>query len=138
MRQPIKLIVKKGPLRENGTRLISVQYCHNQFRRVIVGTGVAIPPKYWNKKTGRISNDLPSEFGNVENLENLLTAKLRKAEDMVRTAKKKNTCPIQFLKLNFPLANQWQIEHMKEKKADLDVYHNIDLYIQERESEVKQ
>jgi integrase len=137
MRQPIKLIVKKGKLRSDGTRLISVQYCHNQYRRAVVGTGIAIPPKYWNKKTGRISTDLPAEFGNVEELETVLTAKLRKAEDMVNTAKKKQVCPINFLKVNFPLDSQWKLEHMKENKSDLDVYHNIDLYIDERRSEVK-
>jgi site-specific recombinase XerD len=138
MRQPIKLIVKKGKLRSDGTRLISVQYCHTQYRRATIGTGITIPPNYWNKKTGRISKDLPSEFGNLEELEDILTSKLRKAEDMVNTAKKRQICPMNFLKVNFPLADQWKIEHMKENKNDLDVYRNIDLYIEERRSEVKE
>jgi hypothetical protein len=55
MREPIKLIVKKGKLRSNGTRFISVQYCHNQYKRAVISNGISIPPKYWNKKTGRIS-----------------------------------------------------------------------------------
>jgi integrase len=138
MGHPIKLIVKKGKLRSDGTRLVSVQYCHSIKRRVVLGTGIAIPPKYWNKKSSRISKDLPAVYGNVEKLESTLTEKLRKAEDMVREAQKRKICPLNFLKLNFPLAHQWKIEQLKENKNDLDVFHNIDLYIEERRSEVKQ
>ncbi|GGH66712.1 hypothetical protein HNQ91_001813 [Filimonas zeae] len=137
MRQPIKLIVKKGKLRDDGTRLISIQYCHTATKRVVIGTGYSIPPAYWNKKTGRISPNLPPEFGQVEVLEEQLTIKLRKAEDMVKVAKKKQTCPINFLKINFPLSDKWEIQLMKEKKQNLDVYHNIDDYIEEKRSEVK-
>ncbi len=36
MRQPIKLICKKGKLREDGTRLISIQYCHSATKRVVM------------------------------------------------------------------------------------------------------
>jgi integrase len=138
MRQPIKLLIKKGKLRADGTRLISIQYCHSQNRRAVMGTGIAIPPKYWNKKSRCISKDLPEQYGKVAELENLLTEKLRKAEDMVCHAKRKKTCPLDFLKTNFPLVDKWKIDYMKENKNDLDVYYNIDLYIEERRSEVKQ
>ena len=50
--------------------------------------------------------------------------KQRKAEDMVTHAKKNHICPLQFLKINFPLADKWKIEHMKENKGDLNVYND--------------
>lgn len=138
MGQPIKLIQKKGKLRLDGTRLISVQYCLSKNRRVVLSTGIAVPPKFWNKKSRRISPDLPTEFGNVEELEKILTDKVRKAEDMVVHAKKINACPLDFLKTNFPLADSWEIKQMKEDKNELNVYYQIDLYAEERKPEVKQ
>ena len=138
MRHPIKLIVKKGKLRGDGTRLISIQYCQSASRRVVCGTGLAVPPQFWNKKTRRISSNLPTEFGNVVEMEAELSDKLRKAEDMVNAAKKKGVDPLNFLKVNFRLADNWKIEHMKEKKQDLDVYSNIDKFLEEKKTEVAQ
>jgi len=116
-----------------------VQYCHNSQRRALVGTDIAIPPIYWNRRTGRISENLPSQYGVVEELETKLSEKLRKAEDMVDHAiKKKKGCPMRFLKINFPLSDQWKVEQMVTKKQDLDVFNNIDAYIEERKTEVKQ
>ena len=85
----IKLIIKKGSLRKDGTCIVFIQYCRTSEDRVLVDTGVAIPPKYWNRKTGRISEDLPIQFGKPALLQQLLTKQLRKAEDMVEYALKK-------------------------------------------------
>jgi integrase len=138
MRQPIKLIVKKGRLRADGTRLISLQYCHSATKRAIIGTGVAIPPQYWNKKTGRLSPDLPVQYGQVSKIEDSLTEMVRKAEDMITFAKRSGvSCPITFLKTNFPLHRNWKIAQMKEDINELDVYFNIERYIDERKDEVK-
>jgi hypothetical protein len=139
MRQPIKLVIKKSKIRQDGMCLIYVQYCHNSKRRALVGTDIAIPPNYWNRRTGRISENLPSHHGIVEELETRLSEKLRKAEDMVSHAiKNKKGCPMRFLKINFPLSDQWKIEQMVTKKQDLDVFNNIDAYMEERKTEVKQ
>ena len=83
MRQPIKLIVRKGKVRTDGTALISLQYCYSAEQRVVLSTGIGIPLQFWNRKTGRISKDLPVAYGNVQQLETGITEKLRKAEDMV-------------------------------------------------------
>ncbi|HVU59088.1 MAG TPA: phage integrase SAM-like domain-containing protein [Puia sp.] len=136
MANGIKLIVKKGRLREDGKRLISVQYCHSDTRRVVKSTGLAIPPQYWDRRSCTISKDMPPEYGDVKEMEECLTIKLRKAEDMVKYAKKMGLDPMNFLSVNFRLADDWKIEHMKERKADLDVYNNIDAYIEEKRSEV--
>lgn len=139
MRQPIKLVIKKSRIRQDGLCLIYLQYCHNSKRRALVGTDIAIPPAYWNRRTGRISENLPSQYGAVEELELRLCEKLRKAEDMINHAvRNRKGCPMRFLKINFPLSDQWKVEQMVTRKQDLDVFNNIDAYIDERKSEVKQ
>jgi hypothetical protein len=59
MRQPIKLIMKKGKLQRDGTCPIFIQYCYSSTRRVLVSTSVVIPPDFWNKKTGTVLPGLP-------------------------------------------------------------------------------
>jgi len=82
MRQPIKLIVRKAKVRKDGTNPICIQYCYSADQRVVLNTGIAVPTQYWNRKTGRISKDLPSTYGNAEEMEKNLTEKLRNAERM--------------------------------------------------------
>jgi len=60
---PIKPICKKEWVRRDGTSVIFLQYCRNSEERVLVDTGLAIPPKYWNRKNKRISLSLPENFG---------------------------------------------------------------------------
>lgn len=91
MGQPIKLILKKGAVRKDGTSLIFLQYCHSAEQRILLSTDIPIPQNYWNKKTGRIAENLPSPYGNVSELQESLTDKLRKAEDMVEHAVKKRS-----------------------------------------------
>jgi len=138
MRQPIKLIVRKGKVRNDGTALISLQYCYSAEQRVVLSTGVGIPVQFWNRKTGRISKDLPSTYGDVEQLEAAITEKLRKAEDMVTYAlTQRGTCPMKFLKENFYLQDNWKLEQMSDAKKNLDIYSNIDDYVKSKQSTVK-
>ena len=138
MRQPIKLIVRKGKLRNDGTSLISLQYCYSAQQRDELSTGVGIPVQFWNRKTGRISKDLPSTYGDVEQLEAGITEKLRKAEDMVTYAlTQRGTCPMKFLKENFYLQENWKLEQMSDAKKNLDIYSNIDDYVKSKQSTVK-
>lgn len=138
MGQPIKLIIKKGAVRKDGTSLIFLQYCHSAEQRILLSTDVPIPQNYWNKKTGRIAENLPPKYGNANELQVDLTAKLRKAEDMVAYAvKKRNTCPMQFLKENFLLKTNWKLEQMSDAEKNLDVYSNIEDYIKSKQTTVK-
>ena len=138
MGQPIKLIVKKGAVRKDGTSLIFLQYCHTAEQRILLSTDVPIPPNFWNKKNERIAENLPSKYGNANELQLGITAKLRKAEDMVEYAiKKRNTCPMQFLKDNFFLQTNWKLEQMSDAKKNLDIYFNIDDYVKSKQSAVK-
>jgi Phage integrase SAM-like domain/Arm DNA-binding domain len=139
MGQPIKLITKKGAVRKDGTTLIFLQYCHNAEQRVLLSTDIAIPPQFWSKKTTRILETLPSQYGKVVELQTELTTKLRKAEDMVTHAlKQRNTCPMKFLKDNFHLQENWKLEQMSDPEKSLDVYWNIDDYVNSKRSTVKQ
>ncbi len=138
MRYPIKLIARKAKVNKNGVTPISLQYCHSADQRVVLSTGISIPFQYWNKKTGRISKDLPTEYGDVQILETSLTQKLRKAEDMVSYAlKRRNTCPMKFLKENFNRNDKWDFEQMSDEKKSLDVFCNIDDYSKSKEGSVK-
>jgi hypothetical protein len=139
MRHPIKLIVRSAKVGKNGSTPICLQYCFSAEKRVVLSTGISIPIQYWNKKTGRLSKDLPTGFGNVPELENNLTEKLRKAEDMITYAlKQKDTCPMKFLKDNFNLQENWKLEQMSDAEKNLDVYWNIDDYVNSKRSTVKQ
>jgi hypothetical protein len=138
MRYPIKLIARKAKINKNGVTPVSLQYCHSADKRVVLNTGISIPYQHWNKKTGRISKDLPPEFGDVQILETSLTQKLRKAEDMVSYAlKRRNTCPMKFLKENFSRNDKWGLEQMSDEKKSLDVFCNIDDYSKSKEGSVK-
>jgi len=138
MRQPIKLIVRKGKVRNDGTVLISLQYCYSAEQRVVLSTGIGIPLQLWNRKTGRISKDLPDYYGNVQQLETGITEKLRKAEDMITYAiKQRDICPMKFLKENFHLQENWKLEQMSDDEKNLDIYLNIDDYIKSKQSTVK-
>jgi len=138
MRQPIKLIVRKGKVRSDGTSLISLQYCYSAEQRVVLSTGVGIPLQFWNRKTGRISKDLPSTYGDVQQLEAGITEKLRKDEDMVTYAlTQRGTCPMKFLKENFYLQDNCKLEQMSDAKKNLDIYSNIDDYVKSKQSTVK-
>ena len=138
MGQPVKLIMKKGAIRKDGTSLIFLQYCHSAEKRVLLNTKVAIPTQYWNKKTSRISENLPDKYGNSNKLQSSLINKLRKAEDMVEHAiKKRDVCPMQFLKENFLLHPNWELTQMADNGRSLNVYENIDDYIKSKETVVK-
>ncbi len=139
MGQPIKLITKKGAVRKDGTALIFLQYCHNAEQRVLLSTDIAIPPQFWSRKTNRIVDALPTQYGKVVELQTELTTKFRKAEDMVTYAlNQRNTCPMKFLKDNFQLQENWKLEQMFDAEKNLNVYWNIDDYVNSKRSAVKQ
>jgi hypothetical protein len=138
MGRPIKLIQKKGAVRKDGTSKIFVQYCYSADERTLLDTGVAIPPGFWNKKTTRISDTLPNSYGDVQTLQRTLTQQKRKAEDMVEYAvRKRNVCPLKFLKENFQLSSRWKPEQIAHAQTNLCIYHQIDEYIKDKESSVK-
>ena len=51
--------------------LISLQYCYSAEKRIVLSTGISILLNS-GIKTGRISNDLPVIYGNVQQIERVL------------------------------------------------------------------
>lgn len=137
MSQPVKLIVKKGAVRKDGTSIVFIQYCHSAEKRILLDTNVAIPPAYWNRKTKKISESLPHCYGKYTELQKDLLAKLRKAEDMVSYAIQKSVCPMKFLKENFTSQANWHLSQAKDGQKALDVFEHIDDYIQSKQGSVK-
>ncbi|MBN8718494.1 MAG: site-specific integrase [Sediminibacterium magnilacihabitans] len=139
MRHPIKLISRGTKVGKNGLAPISLQYCFSSEKRVVLSTGISIPPQYWNRKTNRISKDIPVEYGNLHELETVLTQKLRKAEDMISYAlTDKKVCPVKFLKENFHRDNsKWAFRQMGDEKDSLNVFKHIDDYAISKKSSVK-
>ena len=83
---PIKPICKKEWVRRDGTSIIFLQYCRSSDERVLVDTGLAIPPEYWNRKYNRISSGIPNVYGETKFLEERLSQKMRRAEDLIKYA----------------------------------------------------
>ena len=99
---PLSLICKKTKVRKDGTSLIKIQYCYSSDKRTELDTQISIPPKYWNRKSHRIADDLPVTYGNPSELNGNLQTMFRIAEDIVGFALKKQlTDPLTFLKRTF-------------------------------------
>ena len=86
---PIKPVCRKADMRKDGTSIIFIQYCFTAEKRTLLDTGIAIPPVFWSKKKTRISDDLPSVFGDADLLNEQLQKSIRIAEDIVTYAIKK-------------------------------------------------
>jgi len=86
MTLPIKPICKKEWVRRDGTCIIFLQFCRNSEERVLVDTGIAIPPEYWNRKYNRISSAIHNVYGDTQFLEDQLSKKMRRAEDLIKPA----------------------------------------------------
>jgi hypothetical protein len=139
MRQPIKLIIKKGKVRKDGTSLIFLQYCYSQSKRILIGTDIAIPESHWNKKSCTILPTLPAECGNHEILKAELRERLRRAEMLVDYAlKNANTCPVRFLKRNFKQAGNQYLRQVGYDFQKLDVFYQIDKYIRDKRDLVQE
>ncbi len=137
---PIKPICKKEWVRRDGTSAIFLQYCLTSDERVLVDTGLSIPPEYWNRKNNRISPGLPERFGEVKDIENHLSQKLRRAEDLVKYAiTQSNIPPIKFLKEKFSTGfDPVKSTAVLKKQDSMNVFIHIDEYLKLKEGKVKQ
>jgi integrase len=132
MRLPIKLIIRKGKVRKDGTSLIYVQYCYSTNRRILIGTSVSIPEIYWNKKNCTISPLLPPQYGTADKLVAELREKIRNAEQLIDYALQSAICPISFLKNNFEFKDFTYLEKVGYDYSKLDVFYQIDRYINDK------
>jgi Site-specific recombinase XerD len=141
MSLPIKLVCKKSKTRKDGTSVVFIQYCQSSDKRILLNTGVAIPPNYWNRKSNSVSNDLPVQYGRPEDLQHVLIEKLRKIEDIIMQSRKENiVCSIDYIKRIFYTSGNTSsnIETVtQEKGTDNDLYKQIDLFIDSKKMMVK-
>ncbi|MEP7371750.1 MAG: site-specific integrase [Chitinophagaceae bacterium] len=139
---PIKPVCKKALMRQDGTSIIFIQYCHSQEKRTLLNSGIAIPPTYWNQKRLRINADLPTSYGKADILNEQLQESIRLAQDIVSYAlKKKIADPLDFLKSTFhPGFDLSKLEEkakeVEKPKINLDLYYQIDDYIESKRKQV--
>ena len=131
---PIKLIVDRRP-RKDGTAIISIQYCFSSDKRTLLFTGLAVPPRHWNKRLLRISPDLPPEYGQAEQMNSQLQKMVRKAEDIVSFAlEQKMEDPADFLKKlwhpDFETATLSERAKQLAKPAVEEQVTNLDFFVQ--------
>lgn len=140
MRQPVTIIQKKRKKTgENGTLPLAIQYVHSASERFHRSIGIHIPPRFWKKtrKKQEIHPTLPSEYGDVHQLNKLLENKLIKVKDMVEHAKRKKIHPIHFLEINFHLIDKWEVSQMVDERNKLDVFRQLDEYIEKKTEVLK-
>lgn len=132
---PLTLICKKAKVRRDGTSVIKIQYCYTSDKRTELDTEIPIPPKYWNRKSGKVADNLPSRYGNVETLNNRLQIMFRIAEDIIGFAIKKGVNPLEFVKStfqpDFDTNKLYQLEAvivMKQAAIQQEVYYQFDQY----------
>lgn len=135
MNLPIKPVCKTGKIRKDGTASIGIQYCFTSEKRALLDSGLAIPPKYWNRKRKCISDNLPEIYSTSFELNEKLNHELRKAEDIISLAFKRHENPLEFFKLYYKpdqpfesVVNELQ-KRDKENVQD-DIYLNKDIYFQ--------
>jgi len=143
---PIKVILDRRP-RKDGTAVISIQYCFSSDKRTLLFTGLAVPPRYWNKRLLRISPDLPAEHGQAEVLNGRLQKMIRVAEDIVTYAlDQKIEDPVKFLKKKWSpeLETIAAVEREKllaqseaeESVTNLDFFYQLDDYMKAKSRKV--
>ena len=134
---PLRLICPLSKVRRDGTGLIFIQYCQNSENKTLLNTKIAIPPKCWNKKLRRISDDLPAKYGKVKELNKDLQRQFRLAEDIISFGLDKHVKnPVEFaskvFKPDYDIAelDKIQLETCeKVQKINLDIYFQLDDYI---------
>ena len=91
MHLPIKLVCRTGNVLVDGTCAVYVQYCCDARNKPLYGTGVKVPPVYWNKKQQCVSAQLPPGYGNYNELNESLLRLKQDVADLVTYATLKKT-----------------------------------------------
>lgn len=98
----IKPICPKSKARKDGTSIIFLQYCGAGDKKTLLNTEIAIPPRWWLKRSKNISDDLPECYGSAITLNEQLITLKRKAEDIIKYGIKTGiTDLVDFVKATF-------------------------------------
>jgi hypothetical protein len=136
-------------MRQNGTSIIFLQYCQGPDRKTLLNTEIAIPPKFWNKKLNRVTDDLPTEYGTAKSVNLEIHRLFRMAEDIIKFAiRLENLDPVNFVRQTF--SPDFDISRLglekpridvklkseKIDKVNLDFFFQFDQYLKSKESTV--
>lgn len=135
MKLPIVAVCKAAKARKDGTAVVSIQYCFNSEERAELGTGIAIPPKFWNRKRKCVSSSLPDSFGAPEKLNEKIEQELKKAQQIVSLGLQRKENPLDFFKEHYNSGRSFQdivneLDNVDNKKFLNDIYLNKDIYFQ--------
>ena len=141
---PIKPICPANKVRRDGTSPIFLQYCFSNKQRILLNTGIAIPPIFWSSKYLNISELLPDQYGKSMDLNEELLRLRRIVEDLVYHAiKQKTEDRGGWVKKNFSPSmalgdigikiKSDQEKKIKEKRDKLNIYSQFDEYIQSKD-----
>jgi integrase len=147
MSLPLKLIIDETRVsKKTGLCTIYIQYCATSTRRTNLDTEIAIPPLFWNKEACCIRRNLPQEFGQVSQLMDELERQIEVAKELVKYINKiKPELPTVFAKTTYtpglnvatlPSAVEINKEIEKDNARNLDMYFQIDDYIQTQKKRV--
>ena len=135
---PIKPICPASKARKDGTSIIFLQYCKSEDDKTLLNTEIGIPPRYWNKKLKRVTDDLPSSYGDFEKINLEVHRMYRIAEDIIKFAiSNKHSDPVQFVKNTFSPnydTTKLEVEKLKlpEKEVNLDFFYQFDEYLKSK------
>lgn len=140
MNLPVKPVCKTGKIRKDGTASIAIQYCFTSEKRGLLDSSVGVPPKYWNRKKECVSEKLPENYGTASELNDRLSRELRKAEDLISLALKRDENPLDFFKLYYKPDQSLECvmrrldaldkdENLNDVFLNKDIYFQIDDYI---------
>ena len=137
--------------RNDGLSKIHIQYCYTREKKTLLDTDILIPVSCWDKDKLLISAHLPREFGNAKRLNEAVEIQFSMVEDIIKYAEKRNIVDKgQFVKKYYKpdldvysldalvkKDEEKAIEEEKErKKQDMDIFHQVDLYIKSKERKV--
>lgn len=143
---PVKLICRTNRVHEDGTCTVFIQYCYGD-KKVLLHTGIKVPPCYWNRKQQCIADTLPAENGSAAELNKELLRVLSAVNALALKARAVRTEERGvFIKTSFsPDLVHENVEEIicekenKEKKRQqdmLDVYYQFDEYIKSKQRKV--
>lgn len=143
---PAKLICRTKRVHEDGTCTIFIQYCYAD-KKVLLHTGIKVPPSFWNRKQQCVIDSLPAENGVAAELNNEL---LRMRSVVNALALKARAVKTEergiFIKASFSTdlvpdnvekkISEKQNTEKKRQQDILDVYYPFDEYIKSKQRKV--
>lgn len=142
----VKLICRAKRVHEDGTCTVFAQYCYGE-KKVLLHTGIKVPPRYWSKVQECVSDNLPAEYGVAADLNKELLRMRSVANALALKAKALKTEERgKFIKASFSPAlvpdnvEKKIVENERKEKelqqATLDVYYQFDEYIKSKQRKV--